>query len=64
MTTQLLFYNEVVPISAERHGNWHIRDLKDYSFTNNVNWVPLMAVEFLNASSDFSIVFAGDEDTV
>jgi hypothetical protein len=64
MTTQLLFYNEVVPISAERHGNWHIRDLKDYSFTNNVNWVPLMAVEFLNASSDFPIVFAGDEDAV
>ncbi len=64
MTTQLLFYNEVVPISAERHGNWHVRELKDYSFTNKVNSVPLTAVEFLNASSDFPIVFAGDEEAV
>ncbi len=64
MTTQLLFYNEVVPISAERHGNWHVRELKDYSFTNEVNSVPLTAVEFLNASSDFPIVFAGDDEAV
>ncbi len=64
MTTQLLFYNEVMPISAERHGNWHVRELKDYSFTNKVNSVPLTAVEFLNASSDFPIVFAGDDEAV
>lgn len=64
MTTQLLFYNEVVPISAERHKNWHIRPNKDYSFTNQVNSVPLMAVEFLNASADFPIVFAGNEESV
>jgi hypothetical protein len=64
MTAQLLFYNEVVPISAERHANWHVRSLQDYSFTNKVNSVPLMAVEFLNASSDFPIVFAGDDETV
>jgi hypothetical protein len=64
MATQLLFYNEVVPISAERHANWHVRNLQDYSFTDKVNSVPLMAVEFLNASSDFPIVFAGDEEAV
>ncbi|MFN9610709.1 MAG: SapC family protein [bacterium] len=64
MSTQLLFYNDVVPISSERHGNWHVRELKDYSFTNKVNSVPLMAVEFLNASSDFPIVFAGDDEAV
>jgi len=64
MSSQLLFYNEVVPISAERHNNWHVRELKDYSFANRVNSVPLMAVEFLNASSDFPIVFAGDEEGV
>ena len=64
MTTQLLFYNDVVPISAERHKDWHIRPNKDYSFTNKVNSVPLTAVEFLNASVDFPIVFAGDEESV
>lgn len=64
MTKQLLFYNEIAPISAERHGNWFVRPNKDYSFTNKVNSVPLMAVEFLNASVDFPIVFAGDEESV
>jgi hypothetical protein len=64
MTTQLLFYNEVVPISAERHNAWHVRPNKDYSFTTKVNSVPLMAVEFLNASVDFPIVFAGNEESV
>jgi hypothetical protein len=64
MTSQLLFYNDVAPISSERHRDWHVRELKDYSFANKVNAVPLMAVEFLNASSDFPIVFAGDEETV
>lgn len=64
MTNQLLFYNEVMPISAERHGNWHVRELNDYSFTNKVNAVPLMAVEFLNSSGTFPIVFAGDDEAV
>ena len=62
MSTQLLFYNEVVPISAECHKNWHVRPNTDYSFTDKVNSVPLMAVEFLNASADFPIVFAGNEE--
>ena len=64
MSAQLLFYNQVVPISAERHANWHVRPLQDYSFTKKVNSVPLMAVEFLNASTDFPIVFAGDDEMV
>lgn len=64
MSAQLLFYNEVVPISVERHRNWHVRELTDYSFTGESNSVPLMAVEFLNASSDFPIVFAGDDEAV
>ncbi len=64
MAAQLLFYNEVVPITAERHSGWHASEVKDFSFAKNVNSVPLMATEFLSALSDYPIVFAGDDDSV
>ena len=64
MATQLLFYNEVAPITAERHSNWHAREVKDFSFAKKTNAVPLMTAEFLPALSDYPIVFAGDEESV
>lgn len=64
MTSQLLFYNQVAPITAERHSSWHAREVKDFSFAKNTNSVPLMAAEFVSALSDFPIVFAGDEESV
>jgi len=64
MDTQLLFYNEVAPLTAERHSNWHAREVKDFSFAKKTNSVPLMAAEFLPALADYPIVFAGDEDSV
>jgi len=64
MTTQLLFYNQVSPITAERHAGWHARAVLDYSFAKNVNSVPLMATEFSSALSDCPILFAGDADAV
>ena len=64
MATQLLFYYEVAPVTAERHSKWHMRKLTDFSFARNVNSVPLMAAEFLSALTDYPIVFAGDEESV
>jgi hypothetical protein len=64
MPPQLLFYNEVAPITAERHSNWHAREVKDFSFAKKTNSVPLMAAEFLSALADYPIVFAGDEESV
>jgi len=64
MDTQLLFYNEVAPITAERHSNWHAKEIEDFSFAKKTNSVPLMAAEFLSALADYPIVFAGDEESV
>lgn len=64
MATQLLFYNQVVPLSAERHKDWHISPVKDYSFTRSTHAVPLMAIEFLNAAGDYPIVFVGEDDEI
>ena len=63
MGKQLLIYEKVIPISKERHLDWSVKSGKDYSFSNNVNSLPLMAVEFLNAASEYTIVFVGNQET-
>jgi hypothetical protein len=63
MTTQLLIYENVVPLSRARHGSWSV-EVADYSFSRKVNSVPLMAVEFPQAAAEYPIVFAGNEQTV
>ncbi|MGR3617130.1 MAG: SapC family protein [Paracoccaceae bacterium] len=64
MTKQLMIYERAVPVSSERHRDWSVRMGKNFGFARNVNSVPLLAVEFLPATSDYSIVFAGDDQNV
>jgi len=58
MTTQLLIYETAVPVSSGRHGKCSVETNNQYAFTRQVNSVPLMAVEFPEASSEYAIVFA------
>jgi hypothetical protein len=44
MTTQLLIYKTAVPISRARHAGWFIETKPDYSFSSEVNSVPLMGL--------------------
>ncbi|MBI3917575.1 MAG: SapC family protein [Betaproteobacteria bacterium] len=64
MTTQLLIYESAVPVTAARHGNWSIEAANDFSFSKHVNSLPLMAVEFPNAASEYAIVFSGTKEAV
>ena len=64
MSTQLLIYEQAVPVSHARHGNWSVEVGTDYGFSRAVNSVPLMAVEFPSAASEYAIVFAGSGDVV
>jgi hypothetical protein len=64
MATQLLIYERALPVSSARHGKWSVEVGNDYSFSKSVNSVPLLAVEFPNATSEYPIVFAGSGDTV
>lgn len=64
MTTQLLIYETAVPLSAARHGQCAVDSGSDYAFSRNVNAVPLMAVEFPQATSEYVIVFTGKDDVV
>jgi hypothetical protein len=64
VSTQLLIYESAAPVSNQRHGNWSVEVGTDYSFSKNVNSVPLMAVEFATAAPEYAIVFAGTGDVV
>lgn len=64
MTSQLFFYEQITPLSVDRHKNWFIKPVQDYSFAKSTQAVPLMAVEFLGAAGDYPIVFVGDDSGI
>ena len=64
MAKQLLIYETAVPLSAARHGNVSLDAKADYSFSAGINAVPLMAVEFILAATEYAIVFAAAGDDV
>lgn len=64
MTTQQLIYETAVPVNSGQHAQCSVEVGTDYSFTRNVNSVPLMAVEFPQAAPDYAIVFAGNAESV
>lgn len=63
MTKQLLFYENAAPVSASRHGDVSVEPGTGYAFASHASAVPIMAVEFLLAATEYAIVFtaAGDE---
>jgi hypothetical protein len=64
MTTQLLIYEKVVPLSFARHRDSCVEIGGNYSFSGKVNSVPLMAIEFPQAAADYAIVFTGTKDAI
>jgi len=63
MKAQLLIYESVVPLSARRHAKSAVESGSGYGFTSKTNSVPLMAVEFPFAASEYPIVFAGTKES-
>lgn len=63
MPKQLLIYESAVPMSVARHGKMFFEAVGNYAFSAGINALPLMAVEFLQASAEYAIVFtaAGDD---
>jgi hypothetical protein len=64
VTTQLLFYNNAVPVNSQQHANLSVKSGGDFGFTRNVNSVPLTAVEFRPAVRDYVVVFAGEGEGI
>ncbi len=59
MASQMLIYESAVAVSSNRHGDWSVEVGADYSFSRNVNSVPLMAVEIQKAATEYAVVFSG-----
>lgn len=64
MATQLLVYENVVPVSRQRHKDWSVKTGSDFSFARKVNSVPLMVGEFASAAPEHPIVFAGSSNDI
>lgn len=64
MAKQMLIYESVAPVSAQRHADVSVDATRDYGFSANVNAVPLMSVEFSAAAAEYAIVFTTVGDDV
>src|SRR4051812_9656471 len=64
MSKQLLIYETAVPLSAPRHRDYSVETGASYGFSDAVNAVPLMAVEFPPAAGEYPIVFAGTDKDI
>lgn len=64
MARQLMIYESAVPVSHSRHEQWAVDAGADFSFARQVNSVPLTAIEFPAAASEYVIIFAGTGDVV
>lgn len=64
MSTQQLFYQTAVPVTAQRHRDWYVKTGETYAFAAQVNSVPVTAIEFAQAAAEYPIVFAGNDQAV
>lgn len=65
MAKQLMIYENVTPVSAQRHGDLCVESGIPYEFAKDLRAVPLVAQEIAVACREYTIVFApsgkGDE---
>jgi hypothetical protein len=59
MSKQLMIYNTAGPVSRARHFDASLEASGHYAFSAGINSVPLTAVEFPQAMTEYPIVFAG-----
>ncbi len=59
-----LFYKKVVPLNKEVHGELYIEGIEGYTHTKETNSIYIAAIEFLQVSREYPIVFAKGADDV
>lgn len=64
MSTQLLIYENTVPLSHERHADWSAEVGMEFGYTRNLNALPLLAAEFVAAGREYPIVFSKSDGSV
>src|SRR5688572_20047907 len=59
-----MFYASATPLSPSRHRGCYVAAGTDYGFSRSANCVPLLAMEFPAAASEYVIAFTGTSDAV
>lgn len=59
-----MLYNELVPLSNARHGDYGVVEKRSFSFTRDLTFAPLTMDEFPQAQRDYPIVFTTKAPTV
>jgi hypothetical protein len=58
-----MFFREIVPLDAKRHGRLHLARGSDYGFARETNAIPVAIHELAAAGADYPIVFGGPGTT-
>lgn len=53
-----LFYTAPVPLNAELHKDWKLKDNRSLAFAAHVNAIPILAEEFISLNGVYPIVFS------
>jgi hypothetical protein len=61
---QLLIYDNVTPVSRDKHAKYSYKPTGDYGFARQTNSVPLVAAEFAMAAMHYAIVLGQAADGV
>ena len=64
MSRQLLIYETAVPVVHTRHARAAVEPDGNYAFSAGINAVPLTAVEFARAASEYPLVFVAQGEEV
>lgn len=64
MSKQVLIYENVVAVDKEKHKTTSIKSSGDYSFSSDLNSVPLLVTEFVEATKELTVVFSGEGEDV
>jgi len=59
-----VFYNELVPLNSNDHGDWNARTVDKAPWVANQHAIPLTVEEFPSAQRSFPIVFSSGERSV
>jgi hypothetical protein len=57
-----MFYQNVVPVEAQRHATLKLRPVTDFRFAKDTHAVPVIGPEFGDLMRDYPIVFAMGDD--
>jgi SapC protein len=60
--TYPLFYKKVVPLNKEVHGELYLEGIEGFQHTKETNSVYIAAIEFLQVSKEYPIVFSKGAD--